>query len=187
MRKGMLNGTVFFAVLAAILAGAGCSSSAAARADRPEWALHPPQDSEKIFGIGAASSPNESRGWRMAENRARSSIAYEITAIIESMQIDYTMQAGSDNATVGQEFFQDVGRQMTFNVLNGARVEERGVSGNGVYYVLMSYSESALRSAGNAAIQAATKDAQINAENALRAMDAALASRRAPVMVDSGD
>jgi hypothetical protein len=70
--------------------------------------------------------------------------------------------------------------------LNGARIERRGIGSNGTYYVLVSYSESAVRDAGSAAIQTAARNAQINAENALRAMDAAFAVKRTPALVETG-
>jgi hypothetical protein len=189
MKKGMFSVAVVFVALVVALSSMGCGSSpaAAAKVDRPDWVLNPPQDDEKLFGMGAANSTNESRGWKMAENRARNSISYQITAIVEGMQEDYTKQAGTDSAEIGQNFFQDVGRQLTANVLNGARIEKRGIGSNGAYYVLVSFSESAVRDAGSAAIEAAAKNAQVSAENALRAMDSALAAKRTPpVLVETG-
>jgi hypothetical protein len=167
--------------------GGNAGNSSENSGSRPDWVLNPPQDDEMLFGLGSANSTNESRGWRMAENRARSSISYQITAIVDGMQTDYTRQAGNDGAEIGQNFFEDVGRQLTATVLNGARVEKRGIGGNGTYYMLVSYSESAVRNAGGAAIQqAAARNAQINAENALRAMDAAFAAKRTTTLVETG-
>jgi hypothetical protein len=185
------------AALAALIVLAGCGSAPApapapapvsetAKADRPDWVLNPPQDDEKIFGLGSAISTNESRGWRMAENRARSSISYQITAIVEGMQVDYTQQAGNDNAEIGENFFEDVGRQVTATVLNGARVEKRGISSNGTYYVLVSYSEAAVRESGSAAIQTAANKAQADAAKALRSLDTVLAAKRTPILVETG-
>ncbi|MDR1636916.1 MAG: LPP20 family lipoprotein [Treponema sp.] len=189
MKKRMFSVAVVFVALAVALVSGSCGSSPAATAkvDRPDWVLNPPQDDEKLFGMGAANSTNESRGWKMAENRARNSISYQITAIVEGMQEDYTRQAGTDDAETSLNFFQDVGRQLTANVLNGARIEKRGIGSNGTYYVLVSYSESAIKDAGSAAIQAAAKNAQISAENALQAMDAALAAKRTPGLVETGE
>lgn len=172
-----------------ILASAGCASSpdaAAAKADRPSWVLNPPQDDEKLFGMGSAVSTNESRAWRMAENRARSSISYQITAIVEGMQVDYTQQSGNDGGEIGENFFEEIGRQLTANVLNGARVEKRGISSNGTYYVLVSFSEAAVRDAGSAAIRAAANKAQADAAKALQSLDTVLAAKRTAVLVESG-
>jgi hypothetical protein len=192
MKKGIFSVVVVFVVLAVILISTGCGSSpvpvpaAETKVDRPDWVLNPPQDDEKFFGMGAANSTNESRGWKMAENRARNSISYQITSIVEGMQVDYTTQAGTEDAEASLNFFQDVGRQLTANVLNGARIEKRGIGSNDTYYVLVSYSESAIREAGSAAIQAAAKNAQISAENALQAMDTALTAKRTPELVETG-
>jgi hypothetical protein len=189
MKKWLFNGAVLFVTVAVVLASVGCGSSpvAAARVDRPDWVLNPPQDDEKIFGMGAANSTNEAQGWSRAEGRARLSISYEITAIVDGMQIDYMRQAGNDGTEIGENFFEDVGRQLTTTTLSGARVEKRGIGGNGTYYVLVSFSESAVRDAGSAAIQqAAVRNAQINAGNAIRAMDAAITAKRTPTLVETG-
>ena len=189
MRNRTCNAAVLGITVALILASAGCASSpaaAAAKADRPDWVINTPQDEEKLFGLGSAVSTNESRAWRMAENRARSSISYQITAIVEGMQVDYTQQAGNDGGEIGENFFEEIGRQLTANVLNGARVEKRGISSNGTYYVLVSYSESAVRDAGSAAIRTAANKAQVDATKALKSMDTVLAAKRTAVLVESG-
>jgi hypothetical protein len=188
MRKAVFGLTIAAMVIATAGCGSVPSTNSAARADRPDWVLNPPQDDEKIFGTGMANSTSESRGWTMAENRARTSISYQITAFVEGMQEDYSKQAGIDGAETGQNFFQEVSRQLTANVLSGARVEKREVSSNGTYYVLVSYSTSTVKNTASAAIQeAAAKDAQINAANAIRAMDAAFAAKRAPLVVENGE
>jgi hypothetical protein len=188
MKKGLFKGMTLFAALIAVLVSAGCGSAPEARANRPAWVSNPPQDDEKIFGMGSAVSTNESRGWRMAENRARTSISYQITAIVRGMQVDYTRQAGSDGAETGQNFFEEVGRQLTITTLNGARVEQRGVGSNGTYYVLVSYSESSARAAGSAAIQREAENTQIaiNKDIAMRAMDAEFDKARTPALVETG-
>jgi predicted small lipoprotein YifL len=188
MKKAVFGLTVAVAVIAMAGCGSGPALIPAAKVDRPDWVLNPPQDDEKIFGIGAASSTSESRGWRMAENRARTSISYELTAIAEGMQEDYSQQAGEDGAATGQTFFQDVSRQLTASVLSGARVEKREVNRNGTYYVLVSYSATAARDASERAIrEEAARNAQINASSALQAMDAAFAAKRAPLVVEAGE
>lgn len=188
MKKKMFGVAVVFAALVTALAGGGCGSSpaAAARVNRPDWVINPPKDDEKIFGMGSANSTNEGRGWAMAANRARTSISFQITAIVKGMQESYTKQAGNDGAEIGQNFFMEVGRQLTYNALNGARDEIRGIGSNGTYYVLVSYSRSSARSAGSTAIQtAAAKDAQVNKEYAMQAMNEALAAEWPPALVET--
>jgi hypothetical protein len=154
---------------------------------RPDWVLNPPDDEELIYGMGSAVSTNESRGWRMAENRARMSISYQITAIIKGMQVDYTNQAGTDSNETGLNFFEDVGRQLTASVLNGARIARRGQGTNGTYYVLVSYSQATVkRSISNQVGSTAAKQARVDANAALKAMDAAFAALDKPELVETG-
>jgi hypothetical protein len=102
------------------------------------------------------------------------------------MQVDYTQQAGNDGAEIGENFFEDVGRQVTTTVLKGAQVEKRGISSNGTYYVLVSYPGGAVREAGSAAIQAEANKAQADAAKALQSLDTVLAAKRTPVLVETG-
>ncbi|MDR1932123.1 MAG: LPP20 family lipoprotein [Spirochaetales bacterium] len=165
----------------------GCGSAPAALSDRPDWVINPPQDEELIYGMGSAVSTNESRGWRMAENRARMSISYQITALVQGMETDYQRQAGTDGNQVGQEFFEGVGRQVTENALSGARVAKRGIGKNGTYYVLVSYAESAVRNTISAQIDnEGSRYAEFKAREAAAAMDAVLAERRNPSLVETG-
>jgi hypothetical protein len=187
MKKAVFGLTVVVMVIAMAGCGSVPSANSAARADRPDWVLNPPQDDEKIFGMGSANSTSESRGWNMAENRARTSISYQITALVEGMQTDYSQQAGNDDAEIGRNFFEEVSRQLSASVLNGARVEKREVNRNGTYYVLVSYSASTVKDNAAAAVQAAAQEAQINAANALQAMDAAFAAKRTPLVVETGE
>jgi hypothetical protein len=187
MRKAVFGLIVAVMVIATAGCGSSPSVSSAARADRPAWVLNPPQDDEKIFGMGSAVSTSESRGWSMAENRARTSISYQVTAIVEGMQEDHSKQSGNDGAEIGLNFFQEVSRQITANVLTGARVEQRGISSNGTYYVLVSFSASALKNAGAAAIRSAAQEAQVSAENMLSSLDAQIAAKRVPQLVETGE
>jgi hypothetical protein len=181
--------------LTALAVIAGCASApgparsagAQAQADRPDWVLNPPQDEELIYGMGSAVSTNESRGWTMAENRARSSISYQITALVQGMQTDYQRQSGTDGNQVGMEFFEGIGRQLTDNALSGARVAKRGIGKDGTYYVLVSYAESAIRNTVSLQINnEGARYAEFKAKEALAAMDAALAKRRTPTLVETG-
>jgi hypothetical protein len=122
----------------------------------------------------------------MATNRARSDISYQLTAIVEGMQTDYQQQAGSDAATTGLEFFEDVSRQLTANALSGARVVKRGVGGDGKYYVLASYSVSAVKDLVNSLVETAAKKAELSKNVALQGLDNALEAKRTPRLVESG-
>jgi hypothetical protein len=190
MSKKIVRQPPLFIAAVMALALAGCGSapvpSQAAEPDRPEWVENPPQDEELIFGMGSAVSSNESRGWKLATNRARSEISYQLTTIVEGMQTDYQRQAGTDGAETGLEFFEDVNRQLTANVLSGAKVVKRGVGKDGKYYVLTSYPVSAVKDSIGSMAETAAKKAEISANAALQAMDKALAAKRTPRLIESG-
>jgi hypothetical protein len=184
-----ISAAFIWAVMALVIAGcasAGSVLSQPAAPDRPDWVLNPPEDEELIYGMGSAVSSNESRGWKIAENRARTSISYQITAIVEGMQEDYQKQAGIDDAEIGQNFFEDVSRQLTASVLSGARIAKRGTGGDGKYYVLASYSVSAVKNSVISMTETAAKKAEVSAKAALQAMDSAFAAKRTPSLVESG-
>jgi hypothetical protein len=183
------SATFIAAVMALIIAGCASTapvSSQPAAPDRPDWVLNPPEDEELIYGMGSAVSSNESRGWKMAENRARTSISYQITAIVEGMQEDYQKQAGNDGNEIGQNFFADVSRQLTASVLSGAKIAKRGTGSGGKYYALTSYSVSAVKDSVRSMTETAAKKAEISANAALQAMDKAFAAKRTPNLVESG-
>jgi hypothetical protein len=189
MKKTIYGTAAALVAAVMILAGAGCGSAPPpmpAEPERPDWVLNPPEDEELIYGMGSAVSSNESRGWKMAENRARTSISYQITAIVEGMQNDYQQQAGTDGDEIGQNFFEDVSRQLTASILSGAKVAKRGTGSGGKYYVLTSYSVSAAKNTVNSLSETAAKKAEVNAQNALRAMDRAFAAKRTPALVENG-
>jgi hypothetical protein len=172
---------------AAILAAALLSScaSAPAGAGRPDWVLNPPEDADTIYGIGTMTSTNESVGWKAAENRARSSISYQLTALVEGMQTDYQTQAGAAGVTETQEFFEDVNRQLTANALGSAKIVKRGLGGKDTYYALASYSTAAVKAEVQAQIEsAAVKGVKLDAQAALGSLDNNLAKKTKPAVVD---
>ncbi|MDR1618807.1 MAG: LPP20 family lipoprotein [Treponema sp.] len=192
MKKTTCGTAAVLIVAVMVLMIPGCSTSASGVArsgemDLPDWVFNPDEDETLIFGMGTMASSNESRGWKAAENRARTSISYQITAIVEGMQIDYQQQAGTDGNEAGLNFFEDVGRQLTANALNGARVAKRGVGNGGRYYVLMSYPVSAAKEITQGQIDVAANRAEIKARQAIEAMDRAFAARRSPSLVESGE
>ncbi|MDR0377417.1 MAG: LPP20 family lipoprotein [Spirochaetaceae bacterium] len=190
MKKAICKTAAVVTAAAMVLMIAGCASAPAASQqaapERPDWVINPPEDEELIYGMGSAVSANESRGWKLAANRARLDISYQLTTIVEGMQIDYQLQAGNDDVETGQEFFQDISRQLTAHVLSGAKVVKRGDGNDGKYYVLTSYSVSAVRDSVKSMAETAAKKAEISANAALQALDRALANKRTPTLVESG-
>jgi hypothetical protein len=160
-------------------------ASAPQGAGRPDWVLNPPEDVDTIYGIGTMTSTNESVGWKAAENRARSSISYQLTALIEGMQVDYQTQTAAADATEVKEFFEDVNRQLTANAMSGSRIVKRGTGARDAYYALASYSIAAVKAEVQAQIEsAAVKGVKLDAQAALGIMDANLDRKTTPTVVD---
>jgi hypothetical protein len=171
-------------IMAATILAAACAS-APAGAGRPDWVLNPPEDAETIYGIGTMTSTNESVGWKAAENRGRASVSYQLTALVEGMQTDYQTQTGAAGVTEIQEFFEDINRQLTANAMSGARIVRRGISGKETYYALASYSIAAVKAEVQAQLEsAAVKGVKMDAQAALGSLDANLARKTGPVVVD---
>ncbi|MDR0375736.1 MAG: LPP20 family lipoprotein [Treponema sp.] len=188
MKKTTYKTATVFAVATLALAITGCASSQT-KSTIPVWVTDPPQDEEFIYGTGVAVSTSEARGWKLAENRARASISYQIIDIVEGMQIDFDQQAGPDGAETGESFFEDVSRQLTTSILSGARVVKRGTGKENTYYVMTSYSVSTVKTTVNSLAESAVEKAEMNRQSAnaaLNAMDKALAVKREPVPVESG-
>jgi hypothetical protein len=174
-------------MIAAIITAAlsAACASAPAGSGRPDWVLNPPEDAEIIYGIGTMTSTNESVGWKASENRARASISYQLTALVEGMQTDYQTQTGAAGVTEAQEFFEDINRQLTANAMSGARIVRRGIGGKDAYYALASYSIAAVKAEVQAQLEsAAVKGVKLDAQAALGSLDANLANKTKPVVVD---
>jgi hypothetical protein len=140
----------------------------------PDWVSNPP--AEGHHGIGLAQMDNAARAWQAAANRARQDLAYQLRTSVENMQVEYGNITGKSNSA---DFFSNVSRQLSNLVLSGARVIKRGVGPKKTYYVLVSYPTAEIRSAIISASQGeAARNAEFQAEQALKAMDAELAKQR---------
>jgi hypothetical protein len=186
MKEFMMKRSIGLCALAALTLALFACASAPAGPSRPDWVLNPPEDVDTIYGIGTMKSTNESVGLKAAENRARSSVSYQLTALVEGMQTDYQSQAGAAGVTEVQEFFEDINRQLTANALSGARIVKRGVGGKDSYYALAAYSIAAVKAEVQAQLEsAAVKGVKMDAQAALGSLDANLAKKTKPTVVDS--
>jgi hypothetical protein len=174
-------------VLAALMTAALFSACASTPAGggRPDWVLNPPEDANTIYGIGTMTSTNESIGWKAAENRARASISYQLTVLVEGMQVDYQTQTGAAGVTETQEFFEDVNRQLTANAMSGSKIVRRDVGSKDTYYALASYSLAAVKAEVQAQLEsAAVKGVKLDAQAALGSMDTQIEKKTKPPIVD---
>ncbi|MDR1247706.1 MAG: LPP20 family lipoprotein [Treponema sp.] len=171
-------------IMITALLAAACAS-APGGSGRPDWVLNPPEDADTIYGIGTMTSTNESVGWKAAENRARASISYQLTVLVEGMQTDYQTQTGAAGVTETQEFFEDINRQLTANAMGGAKIVKRGIAGKETYYALGSYSIAAVKADVQAHLEsAAVKGVKMDAQAALGSLDANLSKKTKPTVVD---
>ena len=175
----------------------GCASKAAAQtgttagktnSDIPEWYLNPPEDLDYIYGIGTAKMQNADRSRRAAEHRARTSLAFQLTAYVKAMEIDYGQEAGTTNNMASTELFENIDRQLAAATLSGASVTKRHVASDGTQYALISYPRNSAKDAVKGVIDnAASKAAAIKADAALKAMDKAFAEISSPQAVETGE
>jgi hypothetical protein len=155
----------------------------------PSWYENPPEDDEYFFGIGSAKLARADRSRSAAEHRARTSLTFQLEALVDAMETDYYSEAGTIKDAAVAEMFEAVDRQLASAVLRGAKVKERKAGDDGTVYALVVYSEADAENAIKGVIEsAASKNARIKSDAALRAMDAAFSNKLPPPEpVISGD
>ncbi|MDR2159725.1 MAG: LPP20 family lipoprotein [Treponema sp.] len=183
MRKCVL---VLFALLLAF-AVIGCksapepapASAAVANPNLPDFVLNPPVQEDAIFGIGSAKLSNLNQSMSMAEARARQSLAFQLNANVKAMITDYARDAGTADSTTALQLSEQIGRQLTQTTLAGAMPVKREQTPDGTWWVLVSYSKSAVTKATSDAMKGivdneAARYAEFKAMDALKLMDAQL-------------
>ncbi|MDR3172204.1 MAG: LPP20 family lipoprotein [Treponema sp.] len=114
------------------------------------WVNNPPVQEDVLYGIGSAKMGSESTSWKAAENRARESVAFQIHAAINALQVDYNREVGTGNRIAASSLFESVNRQATSTAMSGARIVKRGKRG-GTYYVMVSYQIANIKNSINGA------------------------------------
>ncbi|MDR0876581.1 MAG: LPP20 family lipoprotein [Treponema sp.] len=155
----------------------------------PSWYVNPPEDDGYIFGIGSAKMARSDRSRSAAEHRARTSLTFQMKALVEAMETDYYSEAGggaSTDAAVA-EMFEAVDRQLAASAIKGAKVTKRDVGADGTVYAMIAYNQAAAENDIKGVIEsAASKNARIKSDAALKAMDAAFAQKISPEPVETG-
>jgi hypothetical protein len=178
----------------------GCASNAAAQTgttsqsgnkanpDIPDWYLNPPEDPDYFYGIGTAKMQNMDRSRRAAENRARTSLSFQLNTYVKAMEVDYGKEAGTTNNMATTELFENISRQLTIATLSGASVSKRFVASDGTQYALIAYPKNSAKDTVKGVVEnAASKAATIQKDIALKAMDKAFDEISAPQPVDTGE
>jgi hypothetical protein len=179
------------AVIAAIIVVVGCASgpsvsSAAKSTDLPDWFLNPPEDEGMIYGIGSARMGNESRTQKAAEHRARNSIAFQLEALVDAMEEDYTNEAGTDDDPAALNYFAAVDRQLASQALSEAKIIERWKRSDGTLYVLTGFSKETVKNiAKSVAENSASKLAEAKTKVMLDDMDKQLEKKLKPIPVEN--
>jgi hypothetical protein len=128
---------------------------------------------------------SESRTQRAAEHRARTSITFQLQALVDAMEEDYTSEGGTDNDPAALNYFAAVSRQLTSQILGNAKIVNRWKRADGTLYVLALYSKSeVLDTAKSVAENPASKLAEAKIQMMLEDMDARLAKKMAVIPVD---
>ncbi|MDR2481237.1 MAG: LPP20 family lipoprotein [Spirochaetaceae bacterium] len=130
---------MLFAALAGMaLLAAGCSSNPAAiKGDVPSFVRKPPKDKENFYGLGSAKMGDINMSLTMAQNRARVSIAQQISSQAKSMIDDYSAQVEGDPKTA-EKFAQSVARTLSEAKLTNTEIVEQVQTKDGTWWVLIS-------------------------------------------------
>jgi hypothetical protein len=199
MKKKQFEGALAVFLTLAVLAGcasgggttgAGAAGQPAARANPnvPDWYFNPPEDPDYLYGIGSAKMADADRSRRAAEHRARTSLAFQLNTYVKAMEIDYSKEAGTTNNKAVVELFENIDRQLASATLSGANVSKRFIAKDGTQFALISYPRNSAKNTVKGIVEtAASREATIQANLALDAMNKAFAEISAPRPVETGE
>jgi hypothetical protein len=136
------------------------------------------------FDVGAAKQSSEQMSMTVAEARARTGIARQLTIQVEAMLTDYMRDAGTVGSQTALSLQEDVSRQITSLQLNGARPLKRWKAPDATWWYLVEYKVSDAKAAISDVFNSeAAQFAEFKADEALRLLDAQLAKNEKPVPV----
>lgn len=133
----LLSGALF-------LSACSTSDTAATQVDDPipSWFTNPPEDHNYIFVPRVASSRDLQTAINRATTDARTEIGRVMEVRMESMQENFTEEAGVDEDATFRQMFEEVSRTVVATSMNDSRVREtkREREGN-IWraYILMEY------------------------------------------------
>jgi len=158
---------------------------AGAASDIPPWLNDfPPEDA--IWGIGSAKQSSPSLSMTTAEARARVSIARQLNTKVQAMLTDYNLDAGNAKNQANSSMVEDVSRQVTNMDVSGARPIQRWQGKDGTWWYLVEMKKAdAKKQVASILGNEEAAYAQFKAQQALQMMDAQLAKKDKPVVVDN--
>jgi hypothetical protein len=155
------------------------NQSAAMNADAPDWYYNPPEDYSFVYGAGQALAGSESRTQQMAESRARASVLFQVSTMIDGSEKNFTEESGTDNDPAALNFFQAVNRQLASEVLKDARITKRWKRDDGTLFVLTEYPKKNIAdTVKKMAESPASRLSAAKAELAIEKMDEELAKKQ---------
>jgi len=184
MKKTCLILLVFALVFGLSACGSKPAASGSA-SDIPPWLNDfPPEDA--IWGIGSAKQSSVSMSMTTAEARARTSIARQLNVKVQNMFTDYNLDAGNVKNQANASLQEDVTRQITNMDVTGARPIQRWQGKDGTWWFLVEMKKAdAKKQVASILGNEEAAYAQFKTQQALQMMDAQLAKKDKPVVVDN--
>jgi hypothetical protein len=169
-------------------AAAGSTAAPAAQNDpnMPEWLNEfPPEDA--LWGIGSAKQSTDNLAMTMAENRARVSVAQQLSSLVQNMITDYSRDAGTAGSQASISLQESVSRSLAEAKLTGAKAIKRWKGPDGTWWYLVEYKKAdALKQTADLFATEEEQYAEFKADQALEMLDTQLArSKEKPTVVST--
>jgi hypothetical protein len=105
--------------------------------ERPDFVLNPPLQEEELLGIGGAKGPSIPNSLRLAETRARQSLANQLQSLVQTIITNYIPPSGTQNRKV--EFAQNIQNKLVETNLYEIEIVKRAGTSNGTCWVMVRY------------------------------------------------
>lgn len=125
--------------------------------DIPEWYLNPPTAEDAIYEAGDAAKQSMGLAKEAADARARDAISRTIEVKVSNMLKNFMQESGIGEDAEALEFTSSVSKQVSNNVLHGARIVKREMKTEGSTYHAYSLAEYNLNSLIQETLNAAKK------------------------------
>ncbi|RKY57426.1 MAG: hypothetical protein DRP96_09990 [Candidatus Neomarinimicrobiota bacterium] len=112
----------------------------------PEWYLNPPKAEDAIYEAGDAAKQSMGLAKEAADARARDAISRTIEVKVSNMLKNFMQESGIGEDAEALEFTSSVSKQVSNNVLRGARIVKREMKTEGSMYHAYSLAEYNLNS-----------------------------------------
>jgi hypothetical protein len=161
----------------------GCKSEGQSRLaddpDIPSFVASPPTDKDYIYGVGSSSFKNKGDALKQADALGRVDIAEKLKTEVQSMIIDYTRNAGTENNQASLSFYEAISRQISNATLRNVEVVTREKMKDGSFWSLVRMGKTdAAQQAADAIADVyeneASKYAEFKAMEALKMMESQL-------------